>query len=273
MSASLPDWLDPIYEAAEMRSVDAWAIEECGVPSLDLMERAGVGLARVTAAAARLGPARVVVGKGNNGGDGLVVARLLREDGHDVDVLAAADLGELRGDALANLERLPGAEPESFSPERLEGSGVVVDALLGTGFEGSPREPLASVIAAIDAQDAPVVACDVPSGVSASSGEVEGEAVMAAVTATFHGPKVGLFTAPGKEHAGRVDVVEIGIPRGAPVPAAAGLISERVLELYPRRERSGSKFTSGVVAVVGGSSGLTGAPTMAARGAPRAGAS
>ena len=272
MSAPLPGWLDPIYEAAEMRSVDAWAIEERGVPSLDLMERAGIGLARVTAAAARPGPVRVVVGKGNNGGDGLVVARLLREDGHEVDVLAAAELGELRGDALANLERLPGTAPEPFSAERLRGSGAVVDALLGTGFEGTPREPLASVIAAINAQDAPVVACDVPSGVSASSGEVEGEAVRAALTATFHGPKVGLFLAPGKEHAGRVEVVEIGIPRGAPAPAAAGLISERVLELFPRRERSGSKFTSGVVAVVGGSRGLTGAPTMAARAASRAGA-
>src|SRR5687768_7773325 len=242
-------WLDPLFDAAEMRAVDAWAIEDQGVPSLDLMERAGEGLARVTAAAAGPGPVRVVVGKGNNGGDGLVVARLLRQDGHEVDVLAAAALGELRGDALANLERLPGEQPEPFSEERLAASGVVVDALLGTGFEGSPREPLASVIAAINAQDAPVVACDVPSGVSASTGQVEGAAVRAEVTATFHGPKIGLFTAPGKEHAGRVEVVEIGIPRGAPAPAAAGLISERVLGLYPRRDRSGSKFTSGVVAV------------------------
>ena len=94
----------------------------------------------------------------------------------------------------------------------------------------------------------------------------------AAATATFHGSKVGLHVNPGKEHAGRVEVCEIGIPRGAPEPAAAGLISERVLALYPRRERSGSKFVSGVVVVVGGSAGLTGAPTMAARSAQRAGA-
>ena len=266
------DWLDPLFEAAEMRAADAWAIDEQGVPSLDLMERAGVGLARVTAAEARAGPVRVVVGKGNNGGDGLVVARLLREDGHDVEVLAAVDLSDLRGDARANLERLPGTPPEPFARERLDGSGVVVDALLGTGFEGSPREPLASAIAAINAQDAPVVACDVPSGVNASSGEVEGEAVRAAATATFHGPKLGLYVEPGKEHAGRVETVEIGIPRGAPGAARGGLISERVLELYPRRSRSGSKFASGVVVVAGGSLGLTGAPTMAARSAQRAGA-
>jgi ADP-dependent NAD(P)H-hydrate dehydratase / NAD(P)H-hydrate epimerase len=268
----LPDWLDPLFEAAEMRAADAWAIGEQGVPSLDLMERAGAGLARVTAAAARPGPARVVVGKGNNGGDGLVVARLLREDGYEVDVLATVPPGELRGDPAVNLDRLPGDPPEPFAPERLEGSGVVVDALLGTGFEGSPREPLASAIDAINRQDAPVVACDVPSGVNASSGEAEGEAVRAAATATFHGSKVGLHVEPGKSHAGLVEVVEIGIPRGAPGAAAAGLITKRMLDLYPRRERSGSKFTSGVVVVAGGSLGLTGAPTMAARSAQRAGA-
>jgi NAD(P)H-hydrate epimerase len=270
--SELPDWLDPLYEAAEMRAVDAWAIEEQGVPSLDLMERAGVGLARVTAAAAAPGPVRVVVGKGNNGGDGLVVARLLREEGREVDVLAIADPGELRGDALANLERLPDAPPEPFDPERLAGSGVIVDAVFGTGFEGSPREPVASVIAAVNEQDAPVVACDVPSGVNASTGEVEGEAVRAVVTATFHGSKIGLHVEPGRTHAGEVSIIEIGVPRGAPAPAVAGLISERVLALYPHRGRAGSKFTSGVVVIAGGSAGLTGAPTMAARAAQRAGA-
>jgi ADP-dependent NAD(P)H-hydrate dehydratase / NAD(P)H-hydrate epimerase len=270
--SALPDWLDPVFEAAEMRAVDAWAIEDQGVPSLDLMERAGAGLARVTAAAARLGPVRVVVGKGNNGGDGLVAARLLREEGREADVLAVAPPSELRGDAAANLERLPGVPPEPFTAERLERSGAVVDALLGTGFEGSPREPLASAIAAINAQDAPVVACDVPSGVNASTGEVEGEAVRATGTATFHDSKVGLHVEPGKSHAGRVEIVEIGIPRGAPSAVAAGLIGERVLALYPHRDRTGSKFVSGVVVVAGGSLGLTGAPTMAARSAQRAGA-
>ena len=248
---ALPAWTDPLYEAAEMRAADSWSIDEQGVPEADLMERAGLGLARVTASVAGAGPVRIVVGKGNNGGDGLVAARLLREDGYEVDVL-------------------DGTEP--FERERLAGSGVVVDALLGTGFEGSPREPVASAIWAINQQDAPVVACDVPSGVNASTGEVEGEAVSALVTATFHGSKVGLHVNPGKEHAGRVEVVEIGIPRGAPVPSAAGLIGEEVLGLYPRRSRRGSKFESGVVVVVGGSMGLTGAPTMAARSASRAGA-
>lgn len=268
----LPEWLDPLYEAAEMRAVDAWAIEDRGVPSLDLMERAGTGLARATARVAGEGPVRVVVGSGNNGGDGLVAARLLREEGREVHVLAVGDLGDLGGDPEANLNALPGAAPEPFATGVLGGSGVVVDAVLGTGFSGEPREPAAEAIAAMNAQDAPVVACDVPSGVHATTGEVRGQAIRATITATFHGPKVGLYLAPGASHAGEVEIIDIGMPRAAPAPAAGGLISERVLALYPRRQREGSKFSSGAVVVAGGARGLTGAPTMAALAAQRAGA-
>ena len=268
----MADWLDPLYAAEEMRAADAYAIDEAGVPSIDLMERASIGLARAVAARAGEGPIRVVVGKGNNGGDGLVCARLLRDEGRAVDVLAVGDLAETKGDARANLERLPGEPPRPFAPELLEGSGAIVDAMLGTGFEGSPREPVAGAIAAINAAAAPVIACDVPSGVNATTGEVEGEAVRAAATATFHGPKIGLYVAPGAFHAGEVEVVEIGIPRGAPGAAGAGLISDRVLELVPPRTREGSKFTSGTVVIAGGAAGYTGAPCMVALGAQRTGA-
>ena len=184
---ALPRWLDPLYTAEEMRASDAWAIDEVGVPSLDLMERAGTGLARVVGRIAGPGPVRVVAGRGNNGGDGLVVARLLREEGREVDVLAVGEVSGTKGDARANLDRLPGPAPEPFAAERLTESGVVVDAMLGTGFEGSPREPVAGAIAAINDQGAPVVACDMPSGVNASTGEIAGDAVRAAATATFHG--------------------------------------------------------------------------------------
>jgi NAD(P)H-hydrate epimerase len=171
----------------------------------------------------------------------------------------------------------------SFVADDLVGSSVIVDAMLGTGFEGEPREPIAGAIRAINAArsaggavhdaSAPiVVACDVPSGVNASNGEVAGEAVEAGVTATFHGPKVGLYVEPGKTHAGRVEVIEIGIPRSAPEPRVAGLLSERTLNLVPRRERSGNKFKSGTVVVAGGAAGMTGAPTMAALSAMRTGA-
>ena len=269
---ALPDWLDPVYEAAEMRACDAYAIEERGVPSLDLMERAARGLAAVVAERAADGPIRVVVGKGNNGGDGLAAARLLREAGREVDVLATGDLSELRGDAKANLDRLPGEAPREFQPGALAGSGAIVDAMLGTGFEGAPREPIAGAIEAINELDVPVVACDMPSGVNASDGTVEGHAVRAGATATFHGTKVGLHVAPGKWHAGAVRVVEIGIPDGAPAPAAAGLIAPRVLDQVPHRPPDGSKFKSGVVVIAGGSRGLTGAPTMVALAAQRTGA-
>jgi NAD(P)H-hydrate epimerase len=270
---SLPDWLDPLYEAAEMRAVDAWAIDGYGVPSLDLMERAGIGLAAAASeVAAGADPIAIVIGKGNNGGDGLVAARLLREDGRVVRLLIAGDSSELKGDPRANLERLPGDGPEQFDSRALEGAACIVDCLLGTGFEGSPREPVAGAIAAINDAEAPVVACDVPSGVDASSGRAEGAAVRADVTATFHASKIGLHVAPGKHYAGRVVVVEIGVPRGAPAPAAAGLITDRLLELVPTRAADGSKFTSGVVAVAGGARGLTGAPCMAAMAAQRAGA-
>jgi ADP-dependent NAD(P)H-hydrate dehydratase / NAD(P)H-hydrate epimerase len=270
---ALPDWLDPLYEAGEMRAVDKWAIEEQGVPSLDLMERAGIGLARIVADRARPGPVRVVIGKGNNGGDGLVVARLLRDEGREVDVLSTGDPGELKGDAATNLERLPGAPPEPFDPDRLSGSGAIVDAMLGTGFEGEPREPIKSAIEAINAVDGvPVIACDVPSGVNATTGEVEGEAVRADATGSFHGSKIGLHVAPGTFHSGQVEIVSIGVPRGAPEPVKAGLIGRRVLELVPHRPRDGSKFKSGVVVIAGGSRGLTGAPTMVALAAQRTGA-
>jgi ADP-dependent NAD(P)H-hydrate dehydratase / NAD(P)H-hydrate epimerase len=271
---ALPDWLDPLFTAEEMRAADSWAIEDVGVPSLDLMERAGVGLTRAVAAAAATpgGPIRVVVGKGNNGGDGLVCARLLREEGREVDVLALGDPGELRGDARVNLDRLPGPAPEPFDPKRLAASAVVVDAMLGTGFEGEPREPVAGAIAAINDCGCPVVACDVASGVDASTGEVEGHAVRADVTATFHGSKIGLHVAPGAFRSGRVEVVEIGIPRGAPGGSEAGLISSRVLDLVPPRSRDGSKFKSGTIVIAGGAAGYTGAPCMTALGAQRTGA-
>jgi NAD(P)H-hydrate epimerase len=270
---ALPDWLDPLYDADEMRACDRWAIEEAGVASIDLMERASAGLARLTARLARPGlPIRVVIGPGNNGGDGLAAARMLRDEGRVVDVLAVAELDRLRGDARVSLERLPGEPPRPFEPSLLAGSGAIVDALLGTGFSGEPRDPVAAAITAIDAEDAPVIACDVPSGVDASTGEVVATAVHADATATFHGSKIGLHVAPGAIHAGEIEVIEIGIPRGAPAPAIAGLISERVLDLLPRRRRFGTKFDSGVVAIAGGSRGLTGAPTLAALAAARGGA-
>jgi NAD(P)H-hydrate epimerase len=271
----LPDWLTPLPDAEQQRSLDAWAIETQGIPGDRLMERAGRGLADAAQALQPSGRVTVVAGKGNNGGDGLVAARLLRERGREVQVLLLGEAAELRGDARTNLERLPGTAPEPFSTGRLEGAELIIDAILGTGFSGEPREPARSAIRAINAQRASrarVVACDIPSGVDASSGETAGEAVHADATVTFHAAKPGLWIRPGKELAGELTVVDIGIPEGAEVRPGIGLITPRVLQAIPRRAAESTKFSAGSVLVAGGSPGLTGAPTMASLAAARAGA-
>jgi hydroxyethylthiazole kinase-like uncharacterized protein yjeF len=270
-----PHWFKALPDAEQQRAIDQWAIEDLGIPGAELMERAGAGLAALVLERAPEGRVAVVCGKGNNGGDGLVVARLLRDQGRQVDVLLLADPGELRGDARTNLERLPEPPPVTFSPAALAGAGAIVDAILGTGFSGSPREPAASAITAINAagsEGAVIIACDVPSGVDASTGEVAGEAVRAAATATFHAGKPGLWIAPGKGLAGEVTVVDIGIPAGAPGDPEIGLIEAAIVDAIPRRGRESTKFAVGSVLVCGGSLGLTGAPCMASEAAMRAGA-
>jgi NAD(P)H-hydrate epimerase len=278
---ALPPWLEPLPDAAEQRALDEWAIKELGIPGSDLMERAGSGLTGLVAERAPSGEIAVVCGKGNNGGDGFVTARLLRDQGRSVRVLTLADPDELRGDARTNFERLPGPPPDPFSPAGVEGAAAIVDAILGTGFSGAAREPAAGAIDAINAaaehgaeagRGVEVVACDVPSGVNASTGEVEGAAVRATATATFHAGKPGLWIAPGKAHAGEVRTVDIGIPPGGPGEPKIGLISADVVDVIPRRGRESTKFAAGSVLVCGGSTGLTGAPSMASESAMRAGA-
>jgi NAD(P)H-hydrate epimerase len=233
---------------------------------------AGAAVAEAARSVARPGPVRVVCGKGNNGGDGLVAARYLVEAGHEVDTLLLWPAEELSGDAAANLARVEAEHVSGDLAPRLGGSGAVVDAIFGTGFAGAPRSPAAEAIEAINRCGAPVLACDIASGVDASSGEVEDVAVGAAVTVAFHAAKVGHRIAPGCWHAGEVRVVPIGIPPGAPSRPAAGVIDSAVLALAPRRGPRSTKFTSGQVTVAGASRGLTGAVRMASLAAIRAGA-
>jgi ADP-dependent NAD(P)H-hydrate dehydratase / NAD(P)H-hydrate epimerase len=265
-------WLSGLPGPETMRAIDAWAIEDQGIPGLELMERAARGLADLTARVASDGVIAVVCGKGNNGGDGYAAARLLREMGRAVRVLAAAPIDELRGDARANAERVEGVEP--FAAARLEGCAAAIDALLGTGFSGAPRGAIAEAIAALDAAGLPVVAADVPSGVDAATGAVAGDAVHAVATATFGAAKPGLWINPGKAHAGEAVVVDLGIPPGAHVdePDVALMDDDALLALLSSRAPGWTKFTSGYVLVAGGARGLTGAPCLAAEAAQRAGA-
>ena len=193
-------WLRGLYDAEGMRAVDRWAIEDQGVDSLALMEAAGRAVAAEVAKLDPQGPVRVVCGKGNNGGDGLVAARLLGEMGFEVETLLLWPAAELTDDAAANLPRLGGADGQAADDgrdahgsettgallgpgvlevgadiaARLAGSAAVVDAIFGTGFSGAPREPAAGAIGAIGDCGAPVVACDVASGVDAATGEAAG---------------------------------------------------------------------------------------------------
>ena len=268
-------WLEPLLDAAGMSAIDRWAIEERGVPSSELMEAAGDAVARAVGELAPSGPVRVLCGKGNNGGDGLVAARLLRQAGYEVDLLLLWPSGELSADAAANLRRLGGGVREIASGEvgaALSGSGAIVDAIFGTGFDGAPRGLPGEAIAAANGSGAPIVACDIASGVDASSGEVAGEAVDAAVTVAFHAAKLGHRVAPGKWRTGRLVVAPIGIPPDPPGEPVAGVIGPGVLALPPRRDQRATKFSSGEVLVVGGSRGLTGAVCMASLAAIRAGA-
>ncbi len=248
-------WLQPLFDAEGIRAVDRWAIEEQGVPSSQLMEAAARALAEAVAGLNPQGPVRVLCGKGNNGGDGEIAARLLAGMGFEVE--AAAIFGD---EVPADLDAW------------LAGSGAVVDAIFGTGFSGAPREPAAAAIAAINRCGAPVLACDIASGVDASSGEIAGVAVEADLTVSFHAAKLGQRIAPGKWHTGELRVVPIGIPAGAPPQPAGGTIDPAVLALLPSRGPRSTKFSSGQVTIAGGSRGLTGAVRMASVAAIRAGA-
>ncbi|MGB0120883.1 MAG: NAD(P)H-hydrate dehydratase [Solirubrobacterales bacterium] len=271
-------WLDPVFDAEGMGNADRWAIDQAEIPSLELMEAAGRGLAEKAAGMAAEadgtgGPVRVVCGKGNNGGDGLVAARHLAEAGYETEVLLLWPADQLSPDSKHNYERLAGVEviegPGSIA--RLPGSGLIIDAVLGTGFHGKPQSPVAETIDAINSAGSPVICCDVPSGINSSTGEA-GLAVKGDRTVTFHDLKIGHLIAPGKHLCGPVEVIDIGIPDGAPTGEAAGRINPAVLDLLPRRGATSNKFTSGRVSVVGGSRGLTGAVCLAADAAIRAGA-
>jgi NAD(P)H-hydrate epimerase len=248
-------WLTPLYDAEGIRAVDRWAIEERGIPGEELMDAAGTALAEAVAGLAPQGPVRILCGKGNNGGDGLVAAGRLRGMGFEVDVL-----------------ELFSEQAEGGLDAWLEDSGAVVDAIFGTGFSGAPREPAAAAIEAVNRCGAPVVACDIASGIDASSGEIDGVAIEADMTISFHAAKIGHRVAPGKWHTGELRVVPIGIPPGAPEEPPAGEIEPSVLALAPRRGPNSTKFSSGQVAIAGGSRGLTGAVQMSSRAAIRAGA-
>ena len=274
----------PIVTAEQMRALDHRTITEAHVPSLVLMERAGAGV--VAQLEARYGPVAgksvlVLCGKGNNGGDGFVIARLLRRKKAKVHVLSLAPANDLSRDAKTMYQRFQRAAGPSATTrptdaaalqQRLAACNLIVDAILGTGLSTPVTGLYRDAIEAVNAACRPTVAVDVPSGLHADTGAVLGAAVCADLTVTFGLPKAGLYCGAGIDCAGTVRLVDIGIP-----PSFVDAIGSRLLLLtgaaahaaLPLRRPSSHKGTYGHLGIIAGSVGKTGAAAMAAMAALR----
>jgi NAD(P)H-hydrate epimerase len=265
-----------------MQLMDQRAIREFGVPGLTLMENAGRGCADAISEAFGSGEGRralIVAGKGNNGGDGFVISRLLGERGWDAPVLLLASSEAVTGDAAANLARLePGRV--TFAPEGAGGHAelfrsatLIVDALLGTGVKSEVTGIYGEAIDLINAAGVPVVAVDIPSGVDAANGKILGRAVQADLTVSFALAKLGNILYPGGERCGKLLICEIGMPQPV-VDEAEGVEFvdlARAAQLFRPRPLAAHKGSNGHCLVIAGATGKTGAAAMAANSAVRTG--
>ncbi|MBI4593638.1 MAG: NAD(P)H-hydrate dehydratase [Candidatus Rokubacteria bacterium] len=271
--------------ADEMRRLDRRAIAELGIPGAALMESAGRGAADAilgwlpTLGLRRAARVAIICGKGGNGGDGFVVARWLRRRGVRVSVWLAGRPEEVTGDAAGKLAELHTSGLRSrvvSDPDAvpLAEADLVVDALLGTGSRGGPSGVTARLIERINVANRPVVALDLPSGLPADGGLPPGPVIRAVMTTTFAGLKRGLVLGPGADHAGRVEVVPIGIPDAEVRRGIATFLLEAtdVRPWFPARPRGAHKGSYGHLLIVAGSLGKTGAAALAARAAMRSGA-
>lgn len=275
-----------LFTAEEMRRLDRRAVTELDIPGATLMENAGRGAADAIERAFGPAPGRrvaVVCGKGNNGGDGLVVARHLAGRGAAVEAWLIGAAADVRGDAAVNMDaarraglpltEVAGAPGLEALRRALASADLVVDALLGTGVSGAATGLIADAIAAINEAGRPVCALDLPSGLSADRGALLGPTVRAQLTVTFGLPKRGLYLHPGAAHAGRIEVADIGVPRAwLEQGLTVGLLeAEDVLAVLPTRPADAHKGHYGHLLVVAGSIGKTGAAILACLGALRAG--
>ena len=266
-----------LYRAEQVRELDRCAIEEHGISAAELMERAGRAAYRILRERwPGADGLTVLCGVGNNGGDGYVIARLALQEGLSARVLQLGDPARLRGDALARAEayRAAGGAVEPFRalPPR---SGVIVDAMLGTGLEREVGGEWAEAIGVINAHPAPVLSVDIPSGLQADTGRVLGAAVHADVTVSFIGLKQGMFTGEGPDCCGEVHFDALQVPAvvySDQVPSARRLDWERESRVLGSRRRTAHKGDFGHVLVVGGAPGFAGAARMAGEGALRGGA-
>ncbi|MDE2484100.1 MAG: NAD(P)H-hydrate dehydratase [candidate division NC10 bacterium] len=277
-----------VVTASQMRELDRRATEEYGIPSLLLMENAGLqAVLELERAFPRLTQRRVVIvcGKGNNGGDGFVVARHLFDRGIAVEVFLLARQAEIKGDARTNLEiiRRVGVPLHEVTTNReletirepIERADVVVDAILGTGTTGPAKGLFGEAIELLNRSGRPIVALDIPSGLNSDEGVIYGPSINAMLTVTFGLPKRGLILYPAASCAGRVVTVDIGLPRQLltdPLLDVSLVQAEDLVGTLPPRDPNAHKGTYGHVLVLAGSPGKTGAAAMCALSALRMGA-
>lgn len=276
-----------VVTAEQMRELDRLTIQKYGISSLTLMERAGEGIAR--AILEKLGKSAkrgvlIVCGKGNNGGDGLVVARLLKKKRVACEVALLARPAELSPDAGHNLKlflKLKGKVTEiaadclSLLQQAIARKGLLVDAILGTGLKNDVRGLFAEAIALMNASGLPIVAVDIPSGLDSDRGTPLGVSIRANMTVALGYAKLGEVIYPGLDYSGHLAVADIGIDARAlaeVAPKVEMLVTEQVAQLVPRREADSHKGTYGHLVVMAGSRGKTGAAILACRAAMRAGA-
>ena len=278
-----------VLNAAQMREADARAIQEIGIPSIVLMENAGRQVVAALEAHYSDLLARhvaILCGRGNNGGDGFVVARTLHQRGVDVSVFVLGSIGDVRGDARLNLEILGrlGLTAVEIADEQawelhfseIAECDLIVDAIFGTGLKTPLSGMMETVVADVNGSGIPVLSIDLPSGISADTPELIGDCIHASMTVTLGAPKLPLVLPPGEGHAGNVVIADIGIPAGVidsvDGPRLELLTREDMRELVPPRQLESHKGDYGHVLVVAGSQGKTGAAYLTAMGALRSGA-
>ncbi len=278
-----------ILNAAQMRDADRFTIEEIGIPSLVLMENAGrqVVAAMEAAFESRLnGRVAVLCGRGNNGGDGFVVARTLLQRGIDAAVFVIGALGDVRGDAKTNLDILGrlGVTVVEINDEQswelhfseISQCTLIVDAIFGTGLKTALGGMMETIVADVNASSIPIVSIDLPSGLSADTPHVIGDCIDASMTVTLATPKLPLVLPPGEQHAGDVVIADIGIPHEV-IDGVEGqhielLTPEQLRDIVEPRAADSHKGDFGRVTIVAGSRGKTGAAHLAAMAALRSGA-
>lgn len=274
-----------LVTAEQMRELDRRASEQYGIPSILLMENAGLRLFEAVSEMLECLCCKsvlVAAGRGNNGGDGFCVARHLANAGTDVQCILVGTIDQVSGDARINLDAalkmgIPVTELESvegFGAAAAE-SDLIVDAILGTGVKGEVTGLVADVIDAMNNSSTPVLSVDLPSGLIADTGDIGGRCVYAEQTVTFALPKIGLVMYPGANYVGELTVADIGIPREAleDNPSRVWLTQKHnVAGLLPDRPRDAHKGTFGHLAVIAGSVGMTGAAALTAESAARSGA-